>query len=566
MSSSSSLSSVLSASSAASTASSLDISSLLAAATGATSVGIDVTSAVSAAIYAEQAPERIWQAQQATLQSQMTAVTSIQTALTQMTTDLDALNDPEGALASTTVSSSDSSLVTATSATGAVTGEHVVTVSNLATAAVWYSAPVTNASATLGSSVMTITQTGGTQSTFNLSNSSTDSLTSLASSINAANIGIIASVITDASGSMLALASQSTGAASSFSVSDTAGATTTFNSASLASASAPLTASSFQIGDGSTSATITVADGANLSSVVTQINSQGLNLTASVVTDASGAHLSVTGNSGNSVNLSSDPALVLMQSSAGADASLTVDGIKITSASNSVSGAISGVTLNLQGTTGLNQGVSLDVTADITQISTAIAKFVTDYNSAATLVNAQFTFSSTTNSEGVLGSDANVRSLQSTLLGLGSYAASSSTASQSSGSATPITTLADLGITMNNDGTLAWNSTQLSDAIASNSTGVQNFFQGAALNGFANTIQNNLAVFDDPSSGVLQSDLSSMNSEYTDLQAEVTNYQDGYIASQQTILTTMYSNAEIALQQLPTQMKELQAQLGGSSS
>ena len=566
MSSASSLNSLLSSASPASSSSSLDISSLLAAATGATSVGIDVTSAVDAAIYAEQAPERIWEAQQSTLQSQISAVTSIQTALSQVTSDLQALNNPQGALAATTVSTSNSSVVTASSTSGAVAGNHVVTVGNLATTASWYSAPVANASASLGSSVFTITQTSGAQTSFNLANSSASSLTQLAASINTAGIGVDASVISDTTGSRLALVSQSTGAASNFTVSDTASAASTFSSASLASGLSPLPASSFQIGDGSNSATITVASGATLSSVADQINQQGLNLSASVVTDSSGAHLAIMGNGASSVSMSEDPVLVLKQPSQGTDASLTVDGIPITSASNSVSNAIPGVTLNLQGTTTGTQVADLQVTADTNQISTAISQFVTDYNSAATLVNSQFNFSSTTSSQGVLGSDASVRSLQSALLAFGSYVVPSSAKTQASDSASPVNTLADLGITMNNDGTLTLNSSQLDQAISSNPTGVQNFFQGTALNGFAGTSQSDLAVFDDPGSGVLQSDVQNMNSENTDLQTNVNNYESGYIASQRTILTTMYSNAEVALQQLPTQLKQLQAQLGSNSS
>lgn len=567
MGSTSSVNTLLSSSSPASSSSSINISSLLAAATGASSVGIDVTAAVDAAVYAAQAPERVWQAQQATLHSQISAVTSINTALSQITTDMNALNDPQGALAATTVNSTDSSIVTATSAPGSTAGNHVVTVASLATTSSWYSTPVASASASLGSSSITITQSGGTNSTFDLSGTSEGSLTALAASINAAALGINASVISDSSGSRLALVSQSTGAAANFNVIETTTAATVFNSASLASASSSLPPSSFQVGDGSTSATITVTAGATLSSVAAQINNLGLNFVANVVTDSSGAHLSVANNAGTAVSVSADPVLALKQASTGTDASLTVDGIPITSASNTISGAVPGLSLNLHGVTSGSQVVSLSVTADTAQIGAAIAQFVTDYNSAATLVNTQFSYSSTTSAQGVLGSDASVRSLQSTLLGLGSYTAQGSSAtSEASGSATSISSLANLGITMNDDGTLTLDSNKLEEAVSANASGVQNFFQGTALNGFASTTKVNIAVFDDASSGVLQLDLNSMNQQNTALQADINNYESGYIASQRTILTTMYSKAEIALQQLPTQLKQLQAQLGNNSS
>ena len=57
----------------------VNISSILASAVGATTPGIDVTGAVNAALYADRAPERGWQAQQAALASQTTALTAIQT-------------------------------------------------------------------------------------------------------------------------------------------------------------------------------------------------------------------------------------------------------------------------------------------------------------------------------------------------------------------------------------------------------------------------------------------------------------------------------------------------------
>ncbi len=563
MSSVSSLNSLLSSSSP-SNASSVNISSLLAAATGATSVGIDVTSAVDAAVYAAQAPERQWQAQQATLQSQITAVTGIQKALASVSTDLDQLNDPQGSLAARAVTSSNSAVVTATATPGAIVGSHVITVASLATSASWYSTSMSGANGSLGSSTLTITQSSGTQTSFALGGSGSTSLAALASAINAASLGINASVINDATGSRLALVGQVTGSAANFTVSDAGAVAPTFTSASLASSSAPLTAGTFQIGDGAGSATLNVAAGSTLANLANQINSQGLNLTASVVTDSAGAHLSVTGNSGNSVSLSSDPAFVLTQPSVGSDASLKVDGIPITSSSNTVTGAVKGLTLNLQGVTN-GSPVTLGVAADANQISAAVSQFVTDYNSALSLVSSQFTYSTASGSQGVLGSDATIRSLQSTLLGFGSYSTSLG-GSSSSSSATPIRSMADLGITMNNDGSLSLNTATLEQAVTTSPSGVQNFFQGTALNGFASSVQANLKVFSDPGSGVLTEDLNNMTQQNNGLQSDVNNYESGYIASQRTVLTNMYSKAEIALQQLPATLKQLQAQLGNNSS
>ncbi len=556
MSSVSSLNSLLSSSSTANTSSSsVNISSLLAAATGATSTGIDVTSAVDAAVYAAQAPERQWQAQQATVQSQIAALTSIQTATTAVSSDLSALNDPLGALAAETVTSSDASIVTANATAGSTVGNHLVTVDALASSASWYSPPLSGANATLGSSTLNIAMSDGTQTAFNLG--STGSLSTLASAINSAALGVTASIVNDASGSRLALVSQTTGANSNFTV--TVGSTTvpTWSSASVPSASSSLPASTFQVGDGASSATIAVAAGSSLSQVANQINSQGLQLTVSVVSDASGSHLSVVANGGGQVTMSSDPTLGFTQASQGNDASLTIDGIPVSSATNTVTGAVSGLTLNLQGAA-KGSTITLNVTPDTSTISSAVSQFVTDYNSAVSLVNAQFTYSAATGAQGALGSDATLRSLQSTLLGLGGYSSPGSSASA-------VSTLGSLGITMNDDGTLSLDSGQLSQTLATNPSGVQNFFQGTALNGFAQAAQTQLEAFSSPANGTITTDLRTFTQQYNDLQTNVDNYESGYIASQRTVLTTMYSNAEIALQQLPTTLKQLQAQLGSNS-
>ncbi len=575
MSSVSSLNSLLSSATSTDSSSSIDISSLLAAATGASSTGIDVTSAVQAAVYAAQAPERQWQAEQTTAKSQITALTSIQTALTSLSTDADDLNNLNGSLAARTVSSS-SSAVTATATAGATIGTHSVAVSNLATAASWYSPDVASANAPLGTMQLNLVSQSGTTTSFSTgSGTSGDTLTDLASSINNSNLGVTASVITDSSGSRLALVSSSTGAANDFSVSYGAISGSSWTSTSVASASTALSAGSFQVGDGTSTSTINVAAGSTLSDVASQINSSGLNVTASVVTDTSGAHLSIASADSGTVAVTGDPAFSLTRASQGADASLTVDGIPVTSASNTVSGVVSGLTLNLLGTTSTSTSGSasastpatLAVAADTSTITGAVSQFVTDYNSALSLVNTQFTYSSSSSSQGVLSGDSTTRSLQSALMGMMGYtsSSSSSTSSSTSSSSSSVLSLASLGITMNNDGSLTLDSNQLSQAVASNPSSVQNFFQGTALNGFAQSFNNTINTFNDPSTGALTSEISNLNQTYTDLQSQVDDYQNGYIASQTTALTAMYSQAEIALQSLPTTLKQLQAELGNNS-
>ena len=113
MSSISGLDSLLSSSSAASA---IDLSSILEAATGSSSPGIDVNAAVSASITAAEAPEQAWESQQTTLQNQTTALNQLQTAATNLDDDMQSLNNLTGPLSATTVSSSNSGIVTASAA------------------------------------------------------------------------------------------------------------------------------------------------------------------------------------------------------------------------------------------------------------------------------------------------------------------------------------------------------------------------------------------------------------------------------------------------------------------
>jgi len=477
MSSVSSLNSLLSSAltgSASTSDSGIDLSSLLQAATGATSAGIDVTSAVDAALYADRAPERQWQAEQSTISSQITALTTIQTALSSVSNDLDSLNDLSGPLAACTVSSSASG-VSGTATAGAAIGSHIVSVQSLASSASWYSPSLPSSSSSLGSSTLTITAADGTQTSFN-TGSGVNTLSDLASAINAAGIGVNASIVNDASGSRLALVSSTTGSAADFTVS------------------------------------------------------------------------------------SSDPTFTMTRASTAANASLTVDGIPISSATNTVTGAVTGLTLNLTGVTQANNPVTLTVGADTTQISQALSSFVSDYNSALSQVNSQFTYSTSSGSQGVLSADSTIRSLQSALEGVVAYNSPST-----SGSTGAIQSLSDLGITMNDDGSLSLDTSKLTNALA-NPAAVQNFFQGSALNGFAQQFSSVVSQFNDPATGAITREVQNLNQQYSDLQSQVNDYESGYIASQQTVLTAMYSKAEIALQQLPAEMQQIQSELGNNNS
>jgi flagellar hook-associated protein 2 len=328
--------------------------------------------------------------------------------------------------------------------------------------------------------------------------------------------------------------------------------------------STALPAGSFDITAGSTTTPITVGSGVNtLSDLATYINGASLGVTANVITDSSGARLaltsSVSGTAGD-FSISNDSSVAFKRSSTGADASLTVDNVPITSASNTVTGAIPGVTLNLLGAAPATKdsngnvitpatSVNLSLAPDSSAITNAVNSFVSAYNSLITDVNTAVGYNESTNTPGVLLSDSSAQGLQSALLAATNY---------SGGGTFP--SLSSLGINTNSDGTLSVDTTTLTSAITTNSTAVASFFQGSAFNGFANSLTSSLNTYTDPSEGAFTVDLQSISNENSELTAE-TNQLEVYLSAQQVTLTAQYNAADIAIQQLPEQIKQIQALL-----
>ena len=300
--------------------------------------------------------------------------------------------------------------------------------------------------------------------------------------------------------------------------------------------------------------TITVDDTNNtLTGLASAINNQNLGVTANVVTDAGGTRLTLVSNSsgaaGNITITGNTTGLNFKVGSQGQDASLTVDGVPIDSSSNTVTSAIPGVTLNLLATT--SSPVTLQVSADTSQVATDINTFVSDYNTVISSINSQFSYDPTSGTAGTLMGDSSVEVVQSTLL-------NDAAASLSNNGA--ISSLASLGISMNEDGTLTVDSSQLTNALADNFQAVQTFFQNAST-GFAQQFSADLTNLTDPTKGAIAVDINGINSSITSLQSEISDFQANLSAEQQS-LTTYYSNVNTTLQEIPSRLATINAQLG----
>ncbi len=337
-------------------------------------------------------------------------------------------------------------------------------------------------------------------------------------------------------------------------------ATGSYYSAEQGSSSSTLPSDTFSITQGSTTTSFTVGGSSGvdtLDQLASAINNSSAGVNASVVNDANGARLAlVAKGSGTAADFSvaSDSTFAFKQGTPGADASVSVDGVPVTSATNTVTGAINGLTLNLQAQS--STPVTITLAPDTATIQNTLSTFVSSYNTLIKDLNAQFTFNGATSTEGVLSSDSTARSLQSDVLGAANLKIGSGA----------IQNLSSLGITTGQDGTLTLNSQALSQALSTNYQGVVSFFQGSdGVAGYASTLVSTLNAYTDPSQGSFTVDLQSSSNEYKDLASQIDQYEI-YIASQQTLLTQEYNNANIALQQLPEKMKQINALLGNNNN
>ena len=223
------------------------------------------------------------------------------------------------------------------------------------------------------------------------------------------------------------------------------------------------------------------------------------------------------------------------------------------STTNTVTGAIPGVTLSLNGTSASQ--VQLTIGPDATNASTAITNFVTAYNKVISDINTQFTLDPSTNTEGPLASDSSLRSLQSSLLADVNYSVSGSGG---------LTNLASLGINLNDDGTLTVDNTALSNAFNASPAAFQAFFQNTSNTGFANNFNTDLTNLTDPVSGILNVDIAGNSTQAQDLTSQISDLQDNLTAQQQQ-LTTQYAAVNATLEAFPFLLQEVSAELGAIS-
>ena len=212
------------------------------------------------------------------------------------------------------------------------------------------------------------------------------------------------------------------------------------------------------------SATDTLAD------VRDKINAAGGGVSASIVTDSSGARLVLSSTStgvdnGFRVTASgsgpsafaydaTDGSAAMTRTQTASDAKAKINGLDITSASNTLNDVVQGLTMTLQKVT--TGDVQVGVAQDNTSIKSALTNFTAAYNGLASLLKTQTKYDDSTKTAGTLQGDSTAVSLQRQLRTM-------LTGTGTASSAFP--TLSSIGLEIQTDGTLKVNDTKLTGAL-----------------------------------------------------------------------------------------------------
>jgi len=296
------------------------------------------------------------------------------------------------------------------------------------------------------------------------------------------------------------------------------------------------------------SVSINVTDG-SLDGIASAINAAKAGVTASVITDQDGkAVLSLKGTSGSTqaFTLKADTAgSALEQFNVGigtgtltgtaANAQLTVDGVSVQRSSNTITDLVTGVKLQLNAVTG--SPVSLSSSRPTSALTQAVSDLVDTYNQVYASAK-----SLTDMSTGDLKSDTAAKTLLRSLQTL------TTKTLVSTGTSGAPTTLAQLGVSTNRDGTLSVNTATLGKVLAAYPDEVESMFattSGNAL-GLSSTINGiSLAASSSITGlGASMTRYTKAQTDLTDAQSKITTQSD----AMSTRLTQQFStmNSKVA--------------------
>ena len=196
-----------------------------------------------------------------------------------------------------------------------------------------------------------------------------------------------------------------------------------------------------------------------------------------------------------------------------------------------------GLTLNL-----MQAGsATIRVAQNVTSLSNALSSFVATYNA----VSGELQNNRGQNG-GALSGQSIVYNLQGALENLTSY----------TGGSSDVTSLADLGITFDDNGNLQFNSSTF-DALATTSPSqIVNFLGSETGGGFLQAAQNIVTSVNDSTTGMLAESSQAISSEISTIESKISDDQSSVSQLQQS-LTAQMASADSTIAALQTQVTEI---------
>jgi flagellar hook-associated protein 2 len=234
---------------------------------------------------------------------------------------------------------------------------------------------------------------------------------------------------------------------------------------------------SFTPKTGATAVDIAIAATDTLTDVRDKINAAGAGVTAMVMTDAGGSRLLLRSNTTGAENafrttvtdadgvnnnaaglsaLAFDTASkVMTQSQTAANAAATLNGIAVSSTTNTLASIVDGLTLNLAAVT--TAPVTVDVVVDKESLKATMTSFASAYSDLVKLIAADTKYDATTKTGGILQGDSAAVGIQRQMRSLAGAVSSASTT---------FARLSDAGFQLQSDGSMTVDATKIDNALA----------------------------------------------------------------------------------------------------
>lgn len=460
--------------------------------------GLDVNTIVSSLMSVEKQPLQRLQAQAGTISAEVSAYGTLKGQVASLA-DVASRLANAGNWNPMVADSSDAASLSASASSSAVTGQHVVTVQQLAQPQVLASGSFASSQSVVGTGKLMIevgTTSGGAFTpradrlpVFVTLTAANQTLAGVRDAINAASAGVTASIVSGAGGARLVLRS---------------------------------------------------ADGANSSLRITAADDDGNNSDAAGLSALAWDPAAAVGGGRN-----------LSQTQAAQDAQFTIDGLALTSATNTAADALEGVTLSLKRVT--TAPVSLNVSVQSTAVRKNVNDFVNAYNALNSLLVQQTQVDPAGKKNGPLQSDASavgiLTQLRSMLHGVVTGVAG-----------TP--NLNAAGIVLQRDGSLSVDEARLGPLLQSPARLAQLFSQ-ATSPGDASSA--GFGVRFKKWADAVTSDAGTIGSRVSNLQRSADRNQKAQDSLQERLAATE-ARLRSQYQQLDTQMSALNARMAKMKS